>query len=98
MSNRSNTLNDKSRTVQDIISEIEQIQPDSAGAYYNSGEAWLLLQEWEKAKSDLITAKDMGMDIIASFKSEYASIDDFEQKTGIQLPEDIAPLLTPLQS
>ncbi len=96
MSNRSNTPNDKSRTVQDIISEIEQ--KSQGGGYIYRGEAWLHLQEWEKAKSDLITTKDMGMDIIASFNNEYASIEDFEQKTGIQLPEDIAAMLTPPQS
>ncbi len=96
MSNRSNTPNDKSRTVQDIISKIEQ--KSQGGGYIYRGEAWLHLQEWEKAKSDLITAKDMGMDIIASFNNEYASIADFEQKTGIQLPEDIAAMLTPPQS
>ena len=61
----------------------------------NRGEAWLHLQEWEKAKSDLITAKDLGVDIIAAFHNDYANVEDFEQKTGIQLPEDIAALLTP---
>ena len=28
-----------------------------------AGEVWLHLQEWEKAKADLITAKEMGLDI-----------------------------------
>ena len=74
-----------------------QLQPDSAGAYYNRGEVWLHLQAWEKAKSDLTTAKNMGMNIIDSFNNDYASVEDFEQKTGIQLPEDIAALLTPPQ-
>ena len=72
-----------------------QIQPDSAEPYNNRGEARLHLKEWEKAKSDLITAKDMGADIITTFHNDYASVEDFEQKTGIQLPEDIAELLTP---
>ena len=74
-----------------------QLKPDDAETYNNRGEVWLHLQEWEKAKSDLITAKDMGADIIAVFHKDYASVEDFEQKTGIQLPEDIAALLTPLQ-
>ena len=63
--------------------------------YNDRGEAWLHLQEWEKAKSDLITAKDMDVDIIAAFHNDYESVEDFEQKTGIQLPEDIVALLTP---
>ena len=72
-----------------------QLQPDSVKTYNNRGEAWLHLQKWEKAKSDLMTAKDMGADIIASFHIDYESVENFEQKTGIQLPEDIAALLTP---
>ena len=78
--------------------EAIRLNPDNAGVYGNRGEAWLHLQEWEKAKSDLITAKDMGSDIIASFHNDYESVADFEQKTGIQLPEDIAALLTPPQA
>ncbi len=75
-----------------------QVQPDSVETYNNRGEAWLHLQEWEKAKSDLITAKDMGVDIIDTFHNDYENVEDFEQKTGIQLPEDIAALLTPPQA
>ena len=75
-----------------------QLQPDDARAYNNRGEVWLHLQEWEKAKSDLITAKDMGEDIIDTFHNDYESVEDFEQKTGIQLPADIAALLIPPQS
>ena len=75
-----------------------QLKPDDAKAYSNRGEAWLYLQEWEKAKSDLIAAKDMGEDIIAAFHNDYASVEAFEQKTGIQLPADIAALLTPSQA
>ena len=78
--------------------KVIQLQPDLVEPYYNRGEAWLHLQEWEKAKSDLITAKDVGEDITALFHNDYKSIEDFEQKTGIQLPADIAALLTPSQS
>ena len=38
----------------------------------------------------------MGADIIAALHNDYASVEDFEQKTGIQLPEDIVEMLTPL--
>ena len=87
---------DFDNTITDFDKVIE-LNPDDADAYCNRGEAWLYLQEWEKAKADLITAKDMGADIIASFHNNYASVEDFEQETGIQLPEDIAALLTPPQ-
>ena len=45
-------------------------------------------------QSDLITAKNMDYYIIILFHHEYEGVEDFEQKTGIQLPEDIAALLT----
>ena len=75
--------------------EAIELKPDLAVAYSNRGEIWLHLQEWEKAKSDFITAKDMGVDIIASFHNDYESVADFEQKHNVKLPEDIASLLNP---
>lgn len=71
-----------------------EIQPDNAQTYSNRGEALLHLNEMEKAKTDLITAKEIGVDIVASFRNDYESVEDFEQKTGSQLPEDIAAMLT----
>jgi hypothetical protein len=34
-------------------------------------------------------------DIITSFHNDYQSVSDFEDKHGIQLPADIAAMLTP---
>ncbi len=45
--------------------------------------------------SNQSNTSDMGADIIAAFHNDYESVEDFEQKTGIQLPEDIAAMLTP---
>ena len=72
-----------------------QLNPENAVAYTNRGVMRLHLQEWEKAKTDLITAKNMGKDTTVVFNIFYPSITDFEQKTGIQLPEDIVEMLTP---
>ncbi len=85
------------KAIEDYNKAIE-IQPDNDKAYHNRGEVWLHLKDWEKAKADLITAKEMGVDIVAAFRNDYESVADFEQKTGIQLPEDIAALLTPPQA
>ena len=68
--------------------------PDDPNAYYNRGVAFLHLKLWDKARSDLITAKDMGADIVASFHNFYANITDFEHEIGVKLPEDIAEMLT----
>lgn len=62
---------------------------------YNRGESWLHLQKWEEAKLDLTIAEDKGVDITTKFHNDYASVEEFEQKTDVQLPEDIAALLTP---
>ena len=75
-----------------------KLNPDDAPTYHNRGEARLHLLEWEEAKLDLTAAKNMGLDIIAAFHNDYESVEDFEQKTGIQLPADIAALLTPAQA
>ena len=69
------------------------LNPELAEVYCNRGEAWLHLREWQKAKADLTTAKDMGYDIIASFRNDYESVEDFETKNKVKMPEDIAALL-----
>ena len=78
--------------IQDFNKAID-LNPENAEAYNNRGEAWLHLREWEKAKADLITAKNMGRDIAASFHNDYESIEAFEAKRGVKVPEDIAVLL-----
>ena len=70
------------------------MNPQLALAYYNRGAVWLHLQEWDKAKTDLITAKKIGMDIVASFHNDYKNVEAFEKRHRIKLPEDIALLLT----
>lgn len=71
-----------------------QLEHDFAPAYYNRALAWLHKHEWEKAMADLTIASERGVDIIASFCSDYQSVADFEDKTSVKLPEDIAELLT----
>ena len=71
------------------------LNPDLSEAYCTRGEARLHLRDWEKAKSDLMMARNKGLDIIASFRNDYESVEDFEQKNNVKLPEDIAEMLTP---
>ena len=72
-----------------------KLNPELDQPYYTRGEARLHLQEWDKAKADLNVAKNKRLDIIALFHNKYGNIAIFEQKTGIQLPTDIAIMLTP---
>lgn len=78
----------------DAYNKAIELKPDWAMPYCNRGEAWLHLGNWENARTDLTTAKKKGGDIIASFQNVYKSIADFERKIGIELPEDIATMLT----
>ena len=75
-----------------------ECEPDFAEAYYNRGLAWLLLKEWERARLDLTIAKEKGSNIVDEFRMDYESVSDFEGKHGIQLPPDIAAMLTPQQA
>ena len=70
-----------------------ELDPEYAPPYGNLGEAWIHLSEWEKARVNLSTALQLRVDIVASFRNEYDSVADFEQKNGIKLPDDIAEML-----
>ena len=63
-------------------------------AYFNRAEVLLHQRKWKRAKSDLTTAKEKGVDIINGFINIYTSVTNFQSKTGITLPEDIAEMLT----
>ena len=80
--------------IEDFTKVIE-LKPNYAITYYNRGVAWLHLGEWERAKSDLINSTRMKMNNIAAFRNDYASVEDFERKHGIQLPANITALLKP---
>ena len=77
------------------FSKIIELQPDNAVAYYIRAKGWFRLREWKKARANLTTARALGLDISAAFRLEHSSIVNFERITGIQLPEDIAAMLTP---
>ena len=72
-----------------------KLKPDYADAYCDRGMAWLHLGEWEKTRTDLMTARGMAANIVASFHNGYENVADFEQRNGVKLPADIATMLTP---
>ena len=82
------------QAIRDFDKSIGQNSSPDLSHYYRA-EAWLHLRELEKAKADLVTAKNLGLDITTIFHDEYPNVTAYEQKIGIQLPPDIAALLTP---
>ena len=78
------------------FTKVIEFKPN-AGVYYYRGIVWLHLREWEKAKFDLTTAKEKGIDIIAVFRNSWGSVTDFERRNGVKLPADLAAMLTPQQ-
>ena len=88
---------DYASTIKDCTRALE-LNSKIVEGYSNRGKALLHLRKWEKAKEDLIAAKKMGFDIIASFRNDYTDVEEFKNINGFELPEDIAEMLTPTQS
>ena len=83
-------INEIPEAIQDFSKTIE-LNPENAEAYYSRGRAYLSMEKWEKAKADIITAKNMGVDIVVRFYNDVESIEAFEAE--MEVPEDIAVLL-----
>ncbi len=80
--------------IKDFSCLIEQSR-QFAMAYHARGVTYLHLGEWDKAKTDLTEATNKGIDIIRVFCNEHENVESFEQKYTIELPDDIADMLTP---
>ena len=52
------------------------------------------LSQWEKAKADLMVARDKGLDIVGLFHNVWESVRNFEKKNGITVPANIKEMLT----
>jgi tetratricopeptide (TPR) repeat protein len=73
--------------------KVLELKPKFTEVYAARGVMWLHVKEWESAKLDLTFARNLRVNIINIFHTMYESIEDFEQKNDIQLPEDIAAML-----
>ena len=85
---------DYDHAIEDFTKAIE-LNSDDAQSYYFRGFVRLYLEEWKKAKSDLIAARENGEDIITSFQKVFSHVGDFKGKHGSNLPEEIATMLYP---
>lgn len=62
---------------------------------YYHGIAWLSLGEWEKARRDITHAKNRGVVVAVRFQVDYGNVADFQRGIGLNLPADLAAMLTP---
>lgn len=69
------------------------LAPEMNATYGNRAECFLHLEEWDNARRDFTTAKNMGLDIVSSFNNDYKDVAAFEDKTGFTVPQDIAEML-----
>lgn len=87
---------DYEQAIEDHTEAIRLNTNSAAIYYYNRSVVWLIQQIWKKARKDLTDAKDLKNEtvIIDEFQEDYTNVADFEQKHGVELPKDIAAMLT----
>ena len=72
--------------------EALSIRPNQS-AYVNRGTALLRVCEWDRARSDLLSARNMGVDVVSAFRTGYGGLAAFEEKHNVKLPQDIADIV-----
>ena len=82
---------DYGRALQDY-SEALNLRPNKA-AFTNRGNLLMQRGEWEKARNDLLRARNMGMDIVAAFRDISESVADFERQHNVKLPDDFVRMV-----
>ncbi len=70
------------------------LEADFEGYYARRGVVQLCLRKWDQAKLDLVAAQELGMDVPEFFSAVHGSLDDFERMMSLQVPREIASLLT----
>ena len=81
------------RTLQDFTKALD-LDPDYSYFYFSRSLVWLCMSKWTSAESDLTSARSKGIDITTAFSEMYRSVEDFEQKHEVKLPEVIASMLS----
>ena len=69
---------------------------DLARDYFDRAIARLRRSEWDKARVDLTSASERGLDVAAAFIDTYESAGEFEDAFDIELPPDIADIVDPI--
>ena len=76
----------------------ETLSPGTGPAkdHFDRAIASLRQSEWNKARADLASASERGLDVAAIFVETYESAGEFEDAFDVELPPDIADILDPI--
>ena len=83
----------KANLAKDDFTKLIQLKPNDAEVYCLRGISWLFQRNWENAKADLTVAQNKDFDIASFFSDFYGTVEEFEESTGVELPEEIAAML-----
>ena len=83
---------DSERALQDYSRALD-LRPNK-NAFANRGNLLLQRGEWEKARNDLLRARNMGMDIVDAFRVAHGGVSAFEEEHNLKLPQDIADMVS----
>ena len=70
-----------------------ELNPEIVEAYGNRAECQLHFGEWDMARKDFKIAVDMGLKLVPGFRNAYENVAEFEKKTGLTMPSDLAKML-----
>ena len=83
---------DLSRAMQDYDQAL-RIRPNKE-AFGNRGLALLRRSEWNRAKLDLLRARNMGSDLASLIPGGPEAVAEFEKEHNLELPQDIVEILS----
>ena len=81
--------------IKELDNAIETDGDDVGQTHFERGRYQLLLSEWEKAKSDLLIARQSGTEVSTEFCAHYTSISEFNRHYRVRIPDDITAILKP---
>ena len=84
--------NETSRAMRDYDAALD-IGP-SRTAYANRGVAFLGLAQWDRARSDLLSARHMGLDLGEAIRPNDGGIAALEEQYDVDIPQDIVDMIT----
>ena len=90
-------IGDYEKAINDFNKTIRYLPFFDEISYYDRGMSYLHLKKMDEAKADFTVANTKKINVARTFQSQHGSVAEFEQKTGLQLPDEIKKLLTPTQ-